>query len=163
MNKGKDMVTQKAVAKKVSEKVGDWTCDQALDNDRHELFCQHYAGDCFGDIGKAYIKAGFATDKSGKNASSLAMRLLDMKPVCERLRYLRNERMKQLGIDQAMIMQRRLELLDNPEVSYDTKVKILKDMEAGLGLIGQKVDVTSNGNTIEGGGVAGVTVIQFVE
>jgi len=106
---------------------------QPLENVQWELFCQHYAGDCYGRYGEAYIAAGYSS-RDNANASASASRLAKRQEISSRIKFLREQKLKELEIDQLWIAEQRKYIAEHAEKEID-RLRALKDLEKGLGLL----------------------------
>jgi len=110
-----------------------------LKNARHEAFCQHYAGKCWGNATQAYLQAGYAPKTRG-TAAALACRLLkDGNGVRARVDQLREEAIFELGADRTRILQERMYILDETDaegnkVDPAVRLNALRDIEKSMGL-----------------------------
>jgi len=104
-----------------------------LGNLRHELFCQHYVGDCAGNAAAAYGKAGFNASSPQYMAEG-GYRLLRRPEVKARVASLRGELLDQLQIDRLWISQRRLEIIQGTDKA-SVKLAALRDLERALDLL----------------------------
>ena len=73
-------------------------------NVRHELFCQLYAGKCWGNGAKAYRQA-YDTKAQDASASNSVRLLAEFPTVQERVRYLRAQNFKVIEMDREEILQ----------------------------------------------------------
>lgn len=106
---------------------------EPLLNMRHEAFCQLYAGACFGNAARALIEAGFKA-KTPQVACVDASKLLTNSSIQARIAHLRQQRGRQLAIDQTRIMELRLAIVYNPDSSDADKLRALDSIEKALGL-----------------------------
>jgi hypothetical protein len=108
-----------------------------LANLRHEAFCRHYAGDCWGRANEAYRRAGFRV-KNEVATCTAASRLVRNVKVAPRIKHLRQQLIEDMGIDQAWILKERLRLISVAEGQErpDAKAALvaLNDIERSLGL-----------------------------
>lgn len=119
--------------------------EQPLMNPRWEAFCQAFAGKAFGFAGRAYRAAGYKP-KTDADADNCGWRLRTNVEVSERIAYLREERRKQLAIDAAGILERRLAIADDPDTKAGDRIAALKDVERSLGLqVPEKVQAEHSG------------------
>jgi phage terminase small subunit len=103
-----------------------------LKNQRHEAFCQAYAGKAFGFAGNAYREAGYHT-RTDAAADSNGWKLLRKTEISSRVAFLREERRKQLAIDATRILELRLQIAYSDAFPSD-KLAALRDVERSLGL-----------------------------
>jgi hypothetical protein len=116
-----------------------------LNNPRWEAFCQAFAGKAFGFAGRAYRMAGYRP-KDDAYADTNGWALRRKTEVSERIAFLREERRKQLAIDAAGILERRLAVADDPETKPADRIAALKDIERSLGLqLPEKVQAEHSG------------------
>jgi len=99
-----------------------------LKNLRREAFCQHYAGDCWGNATEAYRRAGYAE----RHAKQCASRLLSFADCKARIASLRDERIQAMAIDRAWILERRKTIAETAEAG--DRLRALDQLEKSLGL-----------------------------
>lgn len=107
--------------------------DTPLTNTRHERFCQLVSGSCFGNASKAYTEAGFRATKRDVIYAD-ASRLLSNATVSARIACLRQQRGRELAIDQTRLMELRLQCVYDTSTSWADKLRALDSIEKALGL-----------------------------
>lgn len=114
-----------------------------LPNVRREAFCQHYAGDCWGNAAEAYRRAGYAA----KGAETAGPRLYRAVEVKARIAQLRTEACGDLGVDRYWILRRRREIAETALLPAD-RLRALDQLERALGLsVPERVQVEHSGAT----------------
>jgi hypothetical protein len=108
-----------------------------LKNIRHEAFCRHYAGDCWGRGNEAYRQAGFRI-KNEVATCTAASRLVRNVNVAARIKHLRQQMIEEMGIDATFILKERLRIARLAESGErpDAKAALsaYSDIERSLGL-----------------------------
>lgn len=105
-----------------------------LPNPRHEAFARLYAGEHWGNASQAYRAAGYSA-RGVASVASCANELLHRVDVRARVAYWRQRALDRLGIDVKAILERRLRIIDAPDVSAADRLAGLRDIERGLGLL----------------------------
>jgi phage terminase small subunit len=115
---------------------------EPLKNLRREAFCQHYAGDCWGNAAEAYRRSGYAP----KAAQTCGPRMLTFGEVKARVAELRAERIEAMAVDRAWIMEKRKRIAENGEPA--DQLRALEQLERSLGLATpERVQVEHSGQT----------------
>ena len=123
-----------------------------LKNDRHERFCQLYAGQFFGNASKAYKESGYSP-KTQNAADADSSRLVRHDKVYARVSFLRAEAMKQLPIDRMKILEIRLQCMNDIAASWTDRLRAAVDIEKSLGLVTDRLEVAIK--------AAPITIIKF--
>lgn len=117
---------------------------EAIRNPRWEAFARAYAGDCWGNAGRAYVEAGY----SEKGADQGGSRLLRNVEVGERIKVLREERLRALAVDRAWILEERLKIAADPDAGRADRLKALEHIERSIGAAEpERVQVEHSGAT----------------
>lgn len=102
-----------------------------LKNLRQEAFCQHYAGDCWGNASEAYRRSGYL---GVKNANVHGAQLMANRIVQARIRALRDMAVDNLGWDRLRSLQKRLQIVDTAEPV--DQLRAAEQLDRALGIFG---------------------------
>lgn len=115
-----------------------------LRNPRWEAFARAYAGDCWGNAGRAYVAAGY----SENGADQSGHRLLRIAEVGARIKALREERYRMMAVDRAWILAERLKIAADPDAGRADRLKALEHIERSIGAAEpERVKVEHSGAT----------------
>lgn len=115
-----------------------------LRNPRWEAFARAYAGDCWGNAGRAYVAAGYSENGAGQAGH----RLLKNVEIGERIKALREERYRMMAVDRAWILAERLKIAADPDAGRADRLKALEHIERSIGAAEpERVKVEHSGAT----------------
>lgn len=124
-----------------------------LENEKKEAFCKLYANDCWGNPAVAVQMAGFCV--MAAQAVAFAEDLFDDEAVRDRIRYLRNIRMKKTLADSLWIRETLTAIAINATRDADriralnVLAKIINDQEDKRKMNGQEMQQLSGNALIE--------------
>lgn len=104
----------------------------SLRNLRHELFCQAFTGEAWGNAAEAYRRAGY-TAKNSKVAGNNALRLMEKDGIRERVKELRSAIQDRLCFDRMELAQLRLNIARNPNQDTGHRLAAIRDLEKSMG------------------------------